>query len=139
MRLTWVLRFDGKMIGVHKEREALPDTFKGLFVKGVCKGRLPVGSIVEDLPEGIDDHGVATVMDVVTVIPDAVDADDIHLVFDRPRLEQRFPGVDTTLGPVGDIDQEVVFGFFRSRTRAQTRGARLVRRGTGLAAPDRET
>ena len=65
---------------------------------------------IENELVAVDDHAVAGVGDIVAVVPYPVYADDVGLVFDGAGLEEGFPGVGAAFGPVGDIDEDIVFG-----------------------------
>src|ERR1700754_2726954 len=103
------LRFYGIKIGVTPERETLPDIRQCLFFERKRKYLLFRLSLIEDLSQWTDDHGVAAVIDIVPVCANPVDTHDIRLVFDGPGLQQRFPGMIAPLRPVGDIKEDVVF------------------------------
>ena len=65
----------------------------------------PVG-FGDDLAERSDDRAVTGVVELAAA-PDAVDADHVRLVLDRPGSQQRAPVVTPRRGPVGDDDVAV--------------------------------
>jgi len=66
--------------------------------------------VVENFSQGIDKHGIAAVVNIVPIVTHPVDAYDIDLVFDGTGLEEGLPGMAAAFGPVGHVDEEVVFG-----------------------------
>jgi len=74
------------MVGVPPEGIALPDGFKLLFFQGEGENVFGWLGVIEDFSEGVDDHGVAGVGDVVAVVPYPIDPDDIGLVLDGAGL-----------------------------------------------------
>ena len=118
-----MLRVYMKPIGIFPKGKAFPDRVQFFFLQRKRKHLLLPNSVIKDLAHGVDDHRVAAVLNVVAVIADAVDADNKGLVFDGPGLQQGLPGKGAPLGPVGDVDDQIVF-----------RQSILA----GLAAPDGE-
>lgn len=60
------------------------------------------------LAQGVDDHAVAVIGEIIAVDTDAVDADDIGLVFDGPGRQQRFPVGGPPGGPARYIDRSII-------------------------------
>ena len=109
-------RGDGGSAGaaVLEEAEAVAD---GGDVFGGDLGddeRLGAGRRGEHLAERVDDPAVAGVVDPAAGT-DPVAGDDVGLVLDRPRLDQRLPVQPAGLGPVSDEQEQR-----RSRAPAAT-------------------
>jgi len=62
--------------------------------------------VVENFSQGVDDHGIAAVVNIISVVAHPVDACHIDLVFDSAGLEEGFPGMATAFGPVGYINEQ---------------------------------
>src|SRR5579872_5583211 len=124
MQLPTYLKFDFEKICVTPEGEPLPHFIQPLFVQSTAMDLLFGNSVIVDLPQGADDHRVPAMIDIVPVDADPVDTDDITLVLNGPGLQEGLPGEGPAFGPVGNIDDAVVF---------ERRFA-----GLGLPAPDRK-
>ena len=74
------------MIRVAPKREFLPHFVQLIFLQCERKDLFLAKTMIQRLPQGPDDHRVAAVIDIIAIISDAVDADDIGLVFDGPGL-----------------------------------------------------
>ena len=61
---------------------------------------------------GINDHGIAAVIISLAVIPHTVYAGNKTLIFDCTCLQECFPGMISLFGPIGRIDQQVIFRIF---------------------------
>jgi hypothetical protein len=48
---------------------------------------------------------------MVIVVSNPVDPDDIALIFDGSRYEQRFVGMVPDFGPVGNVNEHIVIEF----------------------------
>ena len=90
---------------VAQEREAGPGVGDDVRVDLRHQRGLDLGGLHEHVPEGVDDHGVPGVRQRPAItaapVPHPVHADDVGLVLDGPRLQQRGPVASTGPRPVG--------------------------------------
>src|SRR5882757_8269183 len=94
--------------------------------------------MITDFPQGIDDHGVTTVIDLIPVLSHPVYADNIRLILNSPGLQKGLPSNAAPFRPVGDVNEQVVFrGGGHARGLAFIRGRLAC--GSALPAPYRES
>ena len=98
--------------------------------------RLAAGAGGEHLAERVDDRAVAGVVEPAAGA-DPVDADDVGLVLDRPRPQQRRPVQPSLRRPVGD--DEVGVDVARPAPRTRRRSAGRSRRTARHRSPSMST
>src|SRR2546423_14021168 len=72
-------------------------------------------------------------INLVSIISNAIYSNCITLVFDGPGLQQGFPCVIAALRPIGYINEEIIFQSHGVGERIRGQGSRL------LPSPDRES
>ena len=75
-----------EIVRVFPKGKALPDRFQLFFLKREGEHVFLRCPVIQDLPQGIDDQGIAAVINLVAVISDPVDAHYIRLIFDGAGL-----------------------------------------------------
>ena len=70
----------------------------------------------------IDDHAITAIVDIVTIFAHTIHTNYITLILDGSCLQQSFPGDVPSLGPVGDVDQKIIFGLTPQAPRRGQRG-----------------
>src|SRR5260221_2972737 len=129
--------FNGKRMRIRPGRKTMPGFRQGFCPESKRKYVFFRDFVIEDLPKGVNDHGVAAMIDIVSVIADAVDTHYVGLVLDGPGLKQGFPGQAAPFRPVGDIEENVVFEGGRGTCSGGGAGRRGFGPGRrGLPAPN---
>ena len=65
--------------------------------------------VIKYLAQRINYHTVAAVINIVAIITYTINANHISLVFYRSCLKQGSPRNTSALGPVGNINEHIVF------------------------------
>src|SRR6187402_865070 len=78
------LGFYRKHVPIPPERISAAYFFQPVFLKGVGEYFFLFRSMVYDLAQGVDDHGIAAMINTIPVISNAVHSYRVRLVLDGP-------------------------------------------------------
>src|SRR5437867_619019 len=80
------------------------------FVESNSENMFFLFFMIKNFSLRIDDHTITRVTDAVAIFTHTIHPNNVTLIFDGPCLQQSFPGGVPSFGPVGNVDQKVVFG-----------------------------
>src|SRR5436190_5592272 len=101
--------FNIELVCIFPKGKSLPYFLKMRALQINCKNILVISFMIKNFTERINHHAVTRMINFVAIFTHPVNANNVALVFDRPCLQQSFPRNISFLGPVGNIDKNVVF------------------------------